>query len=164
MIVNGDVLRNFDACANSMREFAEIFPDGIDISPLWGDADEANAMWRYILNHDFLKRYVGWAIEVGILPARIRADLGGADLRNANLCGANLGGANLGGANLGGANLGGADLRNADLCGADLGGANLGGANLRNADLCGANLGGANLRGVHGLETEEKENETQDED
>ena len=42
--------------------------------------------WREVLSEPFLRRYVGWAIHAGILPARIAANLRGANLSGALYC------------------------------------------------------------------------------
>jgi uncharacterized protein YjbI with pentapeptide repeats len=138
------VLDNFNACEDASGEFEAQFPDGLDIGPLWGSFEEASEKWNEILSDDLLKRYVGWAIVTGLLPATIRADLRGANLHGADLSGANLRGADLSGAN----------LRTGVLLDALLRGANLHGANLREADLSGANLRGADLYNVIGYEGE----------
>ena len=163
MIITTDMLANFDACERVAAKFGEQYPQGLNIAPLWGTAEEADALWKKILGC-WLKRHIGWAIETGILPARIRANLGwanlyradlyranlsGANLRGANLSGADLSGADLRGANLGWANLGWADLRGANLGWANLGWADLRGAKLSGADLYRANLSGADLRGAN---------------
>jgi hypothetical protein len=123
MIITAGILRNFGACASALREFEERSPDGLDISGLWGNTEQADACWKQLLADEFLKNHIGWAVHVGLIPARIRANLSRADLGRANLRWANLTGADLTGANLTGANLTGADLRGADLIGANLGGA-----------------------------------------
>ena len=145
MKITTEVLARFNACESEVDHFATDYPDGLDISPLWGTNKEANALWQQILG-SWLKAEVGWAIAEGILPARIRANLSDANLCGADLCGADLFGANLCGADLSKANLFGANLCGANLCGADLSKANLCGADLRRADLFGANLSDANLR------------------
>jgi uncharacterized protein YjbI with pentapeptide repeats len=146
MIITRKVLENFDACELEADEFERRFPDGVDISELWGTAEEADALWKFILADDLLKRQVGWSIDAGILPARVRADLRGADLEGVNLRRADLEGAYLVGANLRWAYLVEANLRRADLEGADLQGADLRRADLRWADLTEANLRWADLR------------------
>ena len=113
MIVTVETLDNFDACNTARDEFAKRFPDGVDVGRLWGTKDEADAVWKTLLSDEFLKRHVGWAIAVGILPALIRADLRGAYLRRAYLHGADLRGADLHGADLRGADLHGANLHGA---------------------------------------------------
>ena len=122
MIITKEIILNFRPCGLEDR-FAELYPDGIDISPLWGTDEESGACWKRLLTDDFLKTQIGWAIYKGMLPARIRADLSGADLSGADLSGADLIRANLTGANLTGANLSGANLYGANLYGADLYGA-----------------------------------------
>lgn len=97
------------------------------------------------------------------------ANLEGATLWDANLQGAALDQANLRDANLRGANLQGANLRDADLQGADLRGASLKGAKLRNtnlksAKLQGANLKGTNLEGTVGLNQEQLDSASCDEE
>ena len=134
LIVDSAMLERFGACEPDLHEFVEDYPDGLDIGGLWGTSDEAEVVWLAILGSRWRSR-VGWAIGVGLVPARIRANLCRADLRNASLFGAGLRYANLLGA----------DLCLADLCLADLHGANLLGADLCLADLRGANLCGANL-------------------
>ena len=135
VIVTAEVLDNFGACRYAREEFTAKFPDGLDLSDLWSGFDSAAVVWQRLLTDPFLKTYVGWAISVGILPARIRANLHEADLRRANLRGANLYMADLRGANLRWANLYMANLRRANLYMADLLGANLYMANLRGANL-----------------------------
>src|SRR3990172_2396330 len=153
MIINAELLTRFNACSDAKARFVIRFPSGLDVSALWGESPQREEKWREILADEFLRYYVGWAINAGVLPARIGANLSGADLRGANLSGANLSGANLIGANLSGANLRvadliGANLRWANLRGADLIGADLRGANLIKTNLRWANLRGADLRGA----------------
>ena len=130
MIIDREMLRRFNACAEQADLFEAAYPDGLDVSGLWGTSAERNATWLRLLSADVVKRNIGWAIGEGLIPARIMTDLSGA-----NLSGTNLSGANLSGANLSGADLRGADLYGADLYGANLRGANLSGADLRMADL-----------------------------
>jgi len=138
MIITEDMLTLFRACEDNKQEFARQFPDGLDIGGLWLDYDARARTWRRILSNEFLRRYVGWAIGEGLLPARIIGDFSGADLS----------GAVLSGAVLRGAVLSGADLRRAVLRRADLSGAVLSGADLRRADLSGAVLSGAVMDGA----------------
>jgi uncharacterized protein YjbI with pentapeptide repeats len=141
------MLRNFNACSELRDEFVRDHPHGLDISPLWGDDNQAGLLWAIIIASPW-RRQIGWAIGKGLLPARIRADLSGADLSGANLRDAVLYGAVLSGAVLSGAVLYGADLRWANLSGANLRDAVLYGADLRRADLSGADLYGADLSGA----------------
>jgi len=134
---------NFGACESGAQRFENDYPDGLNISRLWGTYEEADDLWKEILG-GWLKTQVGWAIATGILPARIRANLSGADLSGADLSKADLSWVNLSGADLSGADLSGADLGRANLSKADLSWANLSGANLSRADLGRANLSGAN--------------------
>ena len=99
-VINPKTLENFGPCSPAKDEFEKKFPKGFDIGPLWGTEEEANDKWGEILADPLLKKHVGWAIDVGILPARIRADLSEADLRWANLRWADLNRADLNGANL----------------------------------------------------------------
>jgi len=146
MIITLETLQRFEACEDAAAEFGEKFPDGLDVSRLWGDRRQRAETWRMLLDDGFLRRYIGWAIGEGLLPARIVGDFREADLRRADLSGANLRGANLRWANLCEADLYRAEVRWANLRGADLRRANLRWANLCEADLSGANLRGANLR------------------
>ena len=146
MIITNETLEKFGACNDAKSAFAGEFPDGLDISGLWGDADLRQNTWMTIFSSPVCKKNLGWAIYVGLIPARITADLAGADLSRTNLARADLSRTNLAGANLSRANLAGADLTGADLTGANLTGADLTGANLSRADLTGADLTGANLR------------------
>lgn len=140
LVIDGQTLDNFGICSKIVKEkFLADHPQGLDISPLYGSDEEASLMWATIFASPW-KKMVGWGISVGLLPARIRANLYKADLSGTDLRGANLSGTNLRGADLDGANLDGANLRWADLRGADLTG-----ANLRHADLRGANLTGADV-------------------
>src|SRR3990172_1846559 len=148
MIINAELLTRFNACSDAKARFVIRFPSGLDVSALWGESPQREEKWREILADEFLRYYVGWAINAGVLPARIGANLSGADLRGADLCGANLSEADLSGANLRWANLIGANLSGANLRGADLSGADLRGANLIKTNLRWANLRGADLRGA----------------
>ena len=148
MIITEDMLTLFKACPDAKQEFAERFPDGLDVGGLWLDYDARAKTWRRILSDKFLRRYVGWAIGEGLLPARIIGDFSDADLIHAVLRGAVLSDADLSGADLSGAVLSGADLSGADLRGAILRGAVLIHAVLNGADLSGADLRGAILRGA----------------
>ena len=132
MIIDLDMLVRFGACKLQRDEFAARFPNGLDVSGLWGTAEERSTTWRILLADEFLRRNAGWAIANGLVPARITANLRGANLTDADLWGANLRGAN---------------LTDADLRGANLTDADLWGANLTRADLTDANLTDANLWG-----------------
>ena len=99
-VINPKTLENFGPCSPAKDEFEKKFPKGFDIGPLWGTEEEANDKWGEILADPLLKKHVGWAIDVGILPARIRADLSEADLSEANLRWANLSEADLSEADL----------------------------------------------------------------
>ena len=104
MIITAQMLReNFNACTSAVKRFENDYPDGLDIAPLWGTDEEADVLWKEILG-GWLKRQVGRAINAGILPARIRANLYRANLSEANLYRANLYRANLSEANLSWAN------------------------------------------------------------
>ena len=152
VIINEERLRNFGACSGLRDRFVADHANGFDIGGLYGTDEEAAAVWAVLFASEW-KRQIGWAIGVGLLPAKIRADLRWANLRWANLRGADLRGADLSEADLSGASLRGADLSWANLSeanlseatlrGASLDGANLSWANLRGADLRGANLSGA---------------------
>ena len=128
MIITLDILNNFNPCNDAQDEFARRFPDGLNISGLWGAQETADTTWKKLLADEFLKRHVGWAIRAGLIPAKVRADLRGANLSGAKLYGADLSEADLRWADLSDANLSEADLYGANLCGADLRWANLYGA------------------------------------
>ena len=113
MIIDLDMLVRFGACKLQRDEFAARFPNGLDVSGLWGTAEECSTTWRILLADEFLRRNAGWAIANGLVPARIRADLTGANLTDADLTGADLTDADLTGANLTGADLTGANLTDA---------------------------------------------------
>ena len=117
MIITNEILENFGACNGAKSAFAVEFPDGLDISGLWGDADLRQNTWMTIFSSPVCKKNLGWAIYVGLIPARITANLSRANLTKADLTGANLTGANLTGADLTGANLSRANLSRADLTG-----------------------------------------------
>jgi len=151
MIITEKILKHFAPRCDVVAEFTQRFPDGLDVSGLWGAVEQRDATWEHILRDEFLRKYIGWAIDVGILPARISANLRGvnlygANLRRADLRGADLRGADLHRANLYGANLYGADLYEANLHRANLNRADLRWANLNCADLSCADLNQANLR------------------
>jgi len=149
MIINFEMLTKFNVCQDEKDAFVEAFPDGLDVSGLWGTADQRAATWLRLLQSEVVKRNLGWVIGEGLVPARITANLSGANLTGANLRGADLTGANLRGADLTGANLSGANLTGTNLITANLSGANLTGANLRGANLTGADLYEANLNGAN---------------
>ena len=151
MIITGKILREFDACEPGIKEFEEKYPSGYDISALW--TKDRAAKWLEMLTDDLIKRYVGWAIRGGVLPARIEADLSGANLRWADLSEANLSSVDLSDANLIEANLSRTDLRWADLSGVNLRWADLTRADLRWANLTGADLTKANLSETNLSET-----------
>ena len=113
MIIDLDMLVRFGACKLQRDEFAARFPNGLDVSGLWGTAEERSTTWRILLADEFLRRNAGWAIANGLVPARITADLTDANLTDADLWGADLRGANLRGANLTDADLTSADLTDA---------------------------------------------------
>ena len=136
MIITEDMLTLFRACEDAKQEFARRFPDGLDIGGLWLDRDARARTWRRILDDEFLRRYMGWAIGKGLLPARIIGNFSGADLSRAVLSGAVLSGAFLNGVYLSDAVLSDADLRGAVLSRADLRRADLSGADLSGAIVC----------------------------
>ena len=113
MIITNEMLQRFNACKAELDVFAGEFPDGLDISGLWGDADLRQNTWMTIFSSPVCRKNLGWAIYVGLIPARINADLTRANLSNADLTGADLTRADLTGANLGGADLTGANLTGA---------------------------------------------------
>ena len=90
MIIDTNMLNSFGASCDAPKEFKKRFPDGLDIGGLWRSGEERAATWEQILSDSFLRKYISWAIDVGILPARITANLHKADLYGANLYGANL--------------------------------------------------------------------------
>jgi len=110
MIITNEMLQRFNACKAELDVFAGEFPDGLDISGLWGDADLRQNTWMTIFSSPVCRKNLGWAIYVGLIPARITANLTEANLRWADLSRANLTDA---------------DLTDADLTGADLTEANL---------------------------------------
>jgi len=120
MIITNEMLQRFNACKAELDVFAGEFPDGLDISGLWGDADLRQNTWMTIFSSPVCKKNLGWAIYVGLIPARITANLSRANLSRADLTGADLTGANLRWADLTGADLTGADLTGADLTEANL--------------------------------------------
>ena len=146
MIITTEMLILFDACKEERAIFATEFPDGLDVSGLWGDAATRAETWQQLLAFDLVKRNLGWAIKYGLLPARITGNFSDADLRYANLRYANLSDADLRYANLRYANLSDANLSCANLSYANLRGANLSRANLSRANLYGADLRYADLR------------------
>jgi len=89
------MLDRFGACNGAVAEFEERYPQGLDVSGLWGKRPERAKTWEGLLRDEFLRRYVGWAIAVGILPVRIVGDFTQADLRKADLRWADLRKANL---------------------------------------------------------------------
>ena len=139
-VITPEILENFSPCSPDKEDFETRFPQGFDIGALWGTEEEANDKWGEILADPLLKKHVGWAIDVGILPARIRADLSEGDLSEADLRWAKLRWADLRGADLNRADLNGANLSQADLSEADLSEADLRWANLNRADLSEADL------------------------
>ena len=153
MIITADTLARFNACNTQKAIFAIEFPNGLDVSGLWGDSATRAVTWKQLLSIDIVKRNVGWAIARGVLPSRIVGCFRGADLSYADLRGANLSDADLSGADLRSAGLRSADLSYADLRDADLSGADLSGADLGRANLSGADLSNADLSGVTGYET-----------
>lgn len=134
MNIDDKTLRNFGACDAGVKNFVETFPNGLDISGLWGGEEMCRATWRTLLDHPLTRRYVGWAMQVGMLPP-VTTALEGADLHNINFRNVDLRGADLREADLRDANLWNASLRGADLRGAALKGANLQGADLKGAIL-----------------------------
>ena len=128
MIITADTLARFNACNTQKAIFAIEFPNGLDVSGLWGDSATRAVTWKQLLSIDIVKRNVGWAIAGGVLPSRIVGCFRDADLSRA-------------------------DLSDADLRGADLSRADLSDANLSDADLRGADLSNADLSGVTGYET-----------
>ena len=135
MIVTNEILEKFGACNDAKSAFAVEFPDGLDISGLWGDADLRQNTWMTLFSSPVCKKNLGWAIYVGLIPARITANLSRADLTGAGLSRADLTEADLRWADLRWANLTGADLILANLIWADLTEANLRWTDLTEADL-----------------------------
>ena len=85
MIITRQVLENFGACKSLLETFCQDHPHGLDISALWGTPEEAQNFWSVVFASRW-KSLIGWAIGVGLLPSRIRADLSDADLYRADLC------------------------------------------------------------------------------
>ena len=130
-------LKKAGACEDGLEAFKSTYPN--DLSIPWSGAEQK------ILITGPLRRYLGWARGLNLIPA--------VSLSGANLSDANLSGADLSSANLSGANLSRADLSCANLSRADLSGANLSCANLYCANLSGANLYCANLSGALTIDT-----------
>ncbi len=95
MLITKQVLDRFGACSNAVREFENQYPKGLDISGLWGERGARDETWQRLLGDEFLCKQIGWAIGVGLIPARITGNLRFADLSFADLSGADLHGANL---------------------------------------------------------------------
>jgi len=146
MIITRDMLINFYACKNDLEYFCELYPNGLDVSGLWGTFEERKDTWKKLLSNKFLRQEIGWAIGMGLIPSKIVGDFADMNLAGANLCDANLCGSNLRNAILTRSNLRRANLTRADLFGANLFGVDLRWANLGYADLRRANLFGADLR------------------
>jgi len=154
MIINRDVVENFDHCGRIITdEFEERFPDGLNISGLWGKEKERKVVWDMLLDDDFLVEQIGWAISVGILPARMLIDGKELKLGSVALCGVDISEMDLRGidlfeTNLREANLYKSNLHKAKLCSINLSRANLRSTNLNEAFLRGSNLSGASLNGA----------------
>ena len=148
VIITTNTLKNFGACKSAIQEFDKRFPDGLDISGIWGSKGEADEAWKMLFADALLREHVSWAMRVGILPTRLRANLGGVNLAGFDLRGANLYQANLAKSDLSAANLRRANLEYACLYRADLYKANLSAANLIAANLSETILRGANLHGA----------------
>jgi len=151
MIITRDVLVSFNACKPKLERFCELYPDGLDISGLWGTLEEREKTWERLLSDEFLRRQIGWAIGVGLIPSRIVGDFAGmnltrAEIRRADLCWADFRQVDFRLADLRWTILRKVDLRKADLRWTILRWADLRWADLRWADLTGADLLEADLR------------------
>lgn len=101
------------ACEPGFVDFEAAFGDRLEVK-------EWTAMHQAVILGGPLKRWWGWTVRQGLIPAY---PMRGWDLRRANLCGADLWDVDLSGADLYGANLHDVDLLDVDLTGADLTGA-----------------------------------------
>lgn len=144
--------RNHGRPCKGLDIFSDLYPSGLDISPLVvGNRDEASRLWYELLIGE-LRYWIGWAIGEALLPARITcthlvgAKLDRADLRLSFMAYTNMREAALQNVDFRGAHLIGVNLSYANLKSANLKGANLEGANLRYANLSGASLERANLK------------------
>lgn len=162
MLITADTLcTNFNFSTPAVLDFQVAFPNGLDISPLYGSYHDRSAFWRDFLATTAMRKRVGEYITSGLLPG-IRADLSDADLSDINLyrttnmlyapralftrayfTDANLRESNFASANLEGVFMGGANLAYCVLVGATLKDAHLNGTDLYEADLTSANLTGA---------------------
>ena len=89
MIITRQTLENLNACELLLEAFCQDHPHGLDISALWGTPEEAQNFWSVVFASRW-KSLIGWAIGVGLLPSRIRADLSYANLSDADLSDADL--------------------------------------------------------------------------
>jgi uncharacterized protein YjbI with pentapeptide repeats len=115
-------------CKESMVDFVEYFPNGIDF--------EWTKLHQWVMLYDQrLRRWWGFSVFNGLIPSWNMAFwyFRNADLSEADLRGAELSEANLSEANLWRSNLRGANLREANLWRANLREANLSEAELREA-------------------------------
>lgn len=104
MKITAKMLCERGACADGIKEFGDVYPNGYD-----GEWTRETQV-KFIQGP--LRKYFGWATRVGLLPmwSMHNADLHNADLSGADLCWANLREAKLSNANLYSADLSGADL------------------------------------------------------
>jgi uncharacterized protein YjbI with pentapeptide repeats len=114
MKITVETLTSKDACKEGIKKFAELYPDGFDLSE-WTEEKQI----EFIKGP--LRPYFWWAINKKLIPqwSMRGANLRGANLRDADLQGANLYDADLQGANLHDANLHDADLRGAKFMSPD---------------------------------------------
>lgn len=72
LLITGQLLKEFGACSADRFEFEELYPDGIDIAPMWSESYQDRIdIWTTAIDHPFLRTVLGWAMENGIIPNSI---------------------------------------------------------------------------------------------
>jgi hypothetical protein len=90
MIINRAVLEIFGACEPAAKLFREEFPNGLDISDLWGEYLTRKRFWEKYIQVNPIKENLGWAIEAGIIPAVLYGNFSEMDLSDISIKNADL--------------------------------------------------------------------------
>lgn len=89
MIITARMLReNFNACGFHSEMLEEKYPDGFDISGLWGTPEERSDTWMAILSDDILAEHLNWAVTNGVVPSSVHIK---RPIGHLNLSGVDLG-------------------------------------------------------------------------
>ena len=80
MIIDSDMLISFGACYNERNRFIQKFPNGLDVSGLWGNSSDRRKTWQEVLGFRIIRKNLSWAIHNGLIPCRIVGNFDSFDL------------------------------------------------------------------------------------